>query len=360
MTDKIRVGVIGSGAGRAHVRGYSCLPDVEVVALAALDRERSERLAREYNIPRLYRDYRELLEQSDIEAVSVCVPNYLHAPVCLDALAAGKHVLCEKPLARTPEEAQVVAEKAQEVNRILMVMFNYRYRPDSQVLKRFIDEGALGDLYYVKVGWMRERGIPGLGSWFTHKEQSGGGPLIDLGVHMIDLALWLMGFPKALTVTGTTYAEFGPRGRGNCANRPLLPRAERTFDVEDLAIAFIRLEGGQTLAVETSWASYSGYEDDFYVHAYGNEGGAEMDVHNYTTEDTLRLFKDMAGERVELRPSVSENVERFGKADVTGAFIQAIREQRTTTCTPEEALAGLRIIDAIYRSAAEGQEIRLA
>ena len=361
MTSKIRVGVIGSGVGRAHVRGYSCLPDVEVVALAALDRERAESVAREYEIPRLYADHRELLEQPDIDAVSVCVPNYLHAPVCHDAMMAGKDVLCEKPLARTADEAASIAEAAERMNQILMVMFNYRYRPDSQTVKRFIDDGALGDLYYVKAGWMRGSGIPGLGSWFTRKAQSGGGPVIDLGVHMIDLALWFLGFPKIQAVTGTTYAELGPRGRGNwkLPNRWLSPDGETPFDVEDLAAAFVRLEGGRTLVIEASWASYSSYEDDFYVHVYGNDGGAEMDVHKYTTEDTLRLFKDMAGEMHVLRPVASKAAGLSGSAAVTAAFIKAIRERRAVTCTPSEALAGLRIIDALYLSAAEGREVRL-
>ena len=186
--------------------------------------------------------------------------------------------------------------------------------------------------------------------------------MIDLGVHMIDLALWLQGFPRILTVTATAYAEIGPRGRGNWnyPGRWQSPDGESPYDVEDLAAAFVRLEGGRTLAIEVSWASYSHYDDDFYVHVYGNEGGAEMDVHKYTTEDTLRFFKDISGERLVLRPATSESTGLLGGTGVIAAFIRAIQERRVVTCTPEEAMAGLHLIDALYRSATEGREIRVA
>src|SRR5262245_47319380 len=211
-TKRLRVGVIGAGIGATHLAAYNQLPQVEVVALAGLDDDRVRRVAAEYKVPQTYREYEQLLSAPGIDAVSVCLPNILHAPVTIDALRAGKHVLVEKPLARNADEGRAMIEAAQAADRVLMIAFNHRYRADVQWIKQYVESGALGKIYYAKAHWMRRAGIPRLGSWFVSKEQSGGGPLVDLGVHVLDMAMYLIGEPRPLAVSANTYAEFGPRG----------------------------------------------------------------------------------------------------------------------------------------------------
>jgi predicted dehydrogenase len=282
------------------------------------------------------------------------VPNALHAEITLAALEGGLHVCVEKPLAHTVADAARIANAPRRPDQQLMVMFNWRFRSDAQALRRYVDTGALGRIYYAKTGWMRRSGIPGIGGWFTQKAISGGGPLIDLGVHMLDLSLWLLGYPKAVAVSGSTYAEFGPRGRGLWGGR--FASGSGGYDVEDLATAFIRLETGTTLLLEASWASFSHFKDDFYVHLYGSEAGAEMNVKEYTEVDTLSYYSEVAGAAAETRPTVTA-----GHAHSLGIreFVSAIQDNRPNLSPATQGLALMQIIDAIYRSAVEQREIVL-
>jgi predicted dehydrogenase len=200
--------------------------------------------AEEFGVKNVFTDYREMLSMDGIDAVSVCVPNHLHSTMAIDAFEAGKHVICEKPLAITPAEGEAMVAAGKKAGKLFMTAFNNRFRGDTQLLKKMIESGELGDIYYAKTGWIRRKGIPGMGGWFTTKAKSGGGPLIDIGVHVLDLAMWLMGNPKAVTVSGSTYAQFGPKGEGLGG----WGHAEEngTFDVEDLAAGFIRMDTGAT------------------------------------------------------------------------------------------------------------------
>lgn len=350
----LRAGVIGCGVGRSHVGGYVA-NGVEVVALAGLDEARCQALAAEFNIPHVYRDYADLLARDDLDVISIAVPNFLHAEITLAALGQGLHVCVEKPLAQNLADAERIAAAPRRPDQQLMVMFNWRYRNDAQVMRRHIEGGGIGRVYYAKAGWMRRSGIPGHGSWFTTKTLSGGGPLIDLGVHMLDLSLWLLGYPKAVAVSGATYAEFGPRGRGGWGGSRFSVE-QGGYEVEDLATAFIRLETGATLLLETSWASFSHFRDDFYVHLLGSEGGAEMNVTEYAERDTLTLYGEVAGAATEMRPVVTA-----GHAHSQGLreFVAAIQEGRPNQSPVEQGLALMRLIDAIYRSAASGREVTL-
>ena len=356
MSEKIRVGVIGCGAGEGHARGYAALPEVELVALAGLDQEHCQEIGSALNIPRLYRDYTELLAQPDIEAVSVCVPNYLHAPVTMAALEAGKHVLVEKPLATTVADGEAMVEAAARTGLILMPVFNYRFRKDSQLFKGYIEDGNLGHIYFARVGWLRQHGIPaGSGSWFVDKNRSGGGCLIDLGVHMLDLSLWLMGQPKVLSVSAATYAGLGPHGRGLWGGKRFAGSLEG-FNVEDFVTAFLRLENNATLTLEVSWAGYTHWGDDFFIHLWGEEGGGEMNIFRYRTKDTLRFYKDIHDVRSETRLETEGSHE----SNMTSEFIRAIRAGQAVSPTVEEGLRILRVIEAIYRSAEEGRQVDLA
>jgi predicted dehydrogenase len=355
-TRAVRAGVIGLGwAGEQHIAGYAQLPGAELVAIAGLEEERGRELAERYKAPHFFADYEELIARDDIDAVSVAVPNHLHAPIGMAVLRAGKHLLCEKPLALNGDEAKMMVDAAEAAGKVIQVAFNRRRRGDAQVLKRYIDEGGLGRIYYAKAYWMRRSGIPGLGSWFTSKQQAGGGPLIDLGIHVLDLALWMLGEPAVRSVSASTYAEFGPRGRGGSPGSGKTGTSA-TYEVEDLATSFIRLEGGTTLLLEASWATYSSAGDDFGVILYGTEGGAEIDVKNYGEEGTLRIFNDVGGIPADVAPRVRRGE---GHQGVIREFIETIHSGEEPLRSGLEGLRRARIIDACYASAEQGREVEV-
>jgi predicted dehydrogenase len=354
-TQQLRVGVIGAGIGAAHLHAYAQVPRAEIVALAGLDDDRVRLVANTFQVPVTFRDYQDLLEHPQIDAVSVCLPNALHAPVTVAALESGKHVLVEKPLARHAAEGRAMIAAAAQHGKVLMVAFNHRYRGDVQWLKQYIERGALGEIYYVKAYWMRRAGIPRLGSWFVSKEHAGGGPLIDLGVHVLDMALYLLGEPRPVGVSGSTYAKFGPRGlKGWGTNQ--FTDVHLPYEVEDLGTAFIRLETGATLLLEASWATHSSAGDDFGITLYGTEGGAEITVRNYGHENTLRLFTDLTVLPCESAPKPPEGQ---GHLSVIERFVAAALDGDPPVPSAQEGLLRTEVIDAIYQSAATGQEVRL-
>ncbi len=354
--DKLRVGIIGiGGIGEVHLKAYLQHPDVQVVAVADPAEARLRQIATTYGLANKYTDYHDMLARDDIDAVSVCTPNNLHAPAAIAALEAGKHVLCEKPLARSGAEAATMVQAATAAGRVLQVAFNHRQRGDVQVLKNYIVSGGLGRIYHAKATWMRRAGIPGMGGWFTNREMAGGGPLIDLGVHILDMALYLLGEPEVISISAATYAELGPRGRGSFSDQSHLV-GQGGYEVEDLATAFVRLGSGATLLMEASWAVYGKSADDFGVTLYGTDGGALIDVKNYGTEDTLTIFTDTAGVPSEIRPRLPKG---GGHVAVVRNFVTAIRSGDWATNNGSEGLRRAQIIDAVYQSALQGREIPL-
>lgn len=351
----LKVGIIGAGVGGLHMEAYAQIPRAEVTAIAGLNDDVVKRLADKYGVPRTFHDYQDLLAAPGIEAVSVCLPNILHAPVTVEALRSGKHVLVEKPMALNQQEARDMIEEAGKQARVLMVAFNHRYRSDVQWIKRYIDSGALGRIYYAKAHWMRRDVIPRGGGWFINKTQAGGGPLIDLGVHVLDIALYLMGEPKPLSVSACTYSELGPRRfqARQAANRQA---PSQQYEVEDLATGFIRLEGGATLLLEASWATHSGVSDDFGVTLYGTEGGVEFLVRNYTYENTVRVFSDVQGVPTDLLPKIPK---REGRVAVLERFVDAVLDGAEAIPSGEDGLRRTGVIAACYESSASGHEISL-
>lgn len=350
----LRVGVVGLGwAGETHVKAYQLQPNVKVTAWAGLEDDRREQLGALYNVPNLFAHWEELVASDEIDAVSIASPNFLHAPIAIAALERGKHVLCEKPLARTGPEAEQMVQASIKANRVLMTSFNRRHRGDMQVVKRSIDEGKLGRIYYAKAYWMRRNGIPGMGGWFTNSEMAGGGPLIDLGVHVLDMALYLMGEPEITTVSASTYAEFGPRGFGGRGDQKtgVSPTA---YNVEDLATAFIRMRDGATLLLEASWATHSSASDDFGVILYGSEGGAAINVVNYTWDNTLRIYTNVGGVPAEIAPDSGKGDDHVG---VIRDFVGAIRGGNWSAYDGSEGMTRARVIDACYASAKQGREV---
>lgn len=355
LIEPLRVGVVGLGwAGRTHVESFLRLPDVRLIGLADPDGDRLSAAGQAYGVSHLYSDYEPLVSRDDVDAISVATPNFLHAPVAIAALNKGKHVLCEKPMARTGPEAEAMVDAALKAGRVLQVAFNHRARADVQALKRHVDSGGLGRIYYANAYWLRRSGIPGLGSWFTNKQMSGGGPLIDLGIHVLDMALFLLGEPRAVTVSAATYAELGPRGRGASGSKKM--DVGTAFEVEDLASAFIRLANGATLTLETSWATHRKVGDEFGVTLYGTEGGAEIKITNYDRQDTLRIYTDLAGLPTDLIPNLPTG-EKHGHRQVVSEFVHTIRNGDWSAHIGRDGLHRTRIIDACYASALAGHEV---
>ncbi|MCC6314979.1 MAG: Gfo/Idh/MocA family oxidoreductase [Thermomicrobiales bacterium] len=354
---RVRVGIIGCGIGIFHLEGFEKEPRAEIVALAGLDTDRCVMLQQRFSVPRRYGDYKDLLADPDIEAVTIAVPNFLHEEVTLAALAAGKHVLVEKPLARNVAEGERMVTAARKSGKVFGVIFNRRSRHDVQLVKHEVARGALGRIYHGRAFWMRRSGIPGLGSWFTNKELAGGGPLIDLGIHVLDMALWIMGEPEPTAVSAATYAALGPKGRGMWQGARFKAAPDAAYEVEDFATAMIRFANGMTLTLDTSWAGYTSHTDEFGVSFMGDEGGAEIHVKDYADTGTLRFFSEIDGAPTVIEPRL-QSIHNHG--EVFRRFIDSILTGVPFSPTGEEGLERVRLIEAIYRSAAEGREIALA
>jgi predicted dehydrogenase len=275
----------------------------------------------------------------------------------IDALAAGKHVLCEKPLAINAAEARRMVEAAREHDRLLMVAFNNRFAGNVRALKDVVDAGTLGPVHYAKAYWMRRHGIPGFGGWFTTKNLSGGGPLIDIGVHMMDLTLYLMGYPEPVAVTGATYNIFGARGLGAHPGwEPTDLQITNTFDVEDLAVGLVKFANGATLAVEASWAGHQENEEEVGIQLFGRDGGARIYMPGFRKADSLRVFTEVDGKVADFAP---EYVIDDEYAREVRHFVECIRTGKQPLAPGEQGVTVMRIIDALYASAASGREVRL-
>jgi predicted dehydrogenase len=362
--DTLRVGIIGVGwPGQRHIEGYQKHPGSRIVALSDLNTDAARQVKAEYDVEgaEIIGDYRDLLASDDIDAVSICTPNFLHAPMAIDALDAGKHVLLEKPLAHTLADGERLAAKvAAHPDQVFMIALNNRYRPDSVLLKQHIEAGELGNIYYAKTGWLRGAStffLSGRG-WFTKREQSGGGPLIDLGVHMLDLSLWFMGNPRPVSVSGSVYYQFNDFMRESTG---------ADVDVEDLATAFIKLDNGATVMLDVSWLSHIEEGNHVYSQLFGTDGGASIrrgrgeDLRIVTTAGTGPMRTTMVSSPEFHSPLSQEPgfqlYESF-RAEIED-FIDSIRDRRQPGATITHGLDILRVLDGIYRSAESGQETDL-
>ena len=292
MSTPFNLAIIGVGIGRQHLRGALGVPGVRIAALCDVDVARAQSLAQEFALPnvQIVADYRDLLRM-ELDAVSVCVPNALHASIAVACLSAGLHVLCEKPLATNAADAQQIVDAARDNSRACMVGQLLRFRDDIQELKKRAVE--IGTPYYARAVARRAHGIPKWGSWFTQKEMSGGGPLIDTGVHIIDLAWWLAGSPRPLSASATAYGALGARkiglGMGGIGD------ANGRFDVEDLAAGLIRFEGGFSIHFESSWALYA-ENDTRLCNVHGTEGALLWD------DDARIITSDGSVEAIHVEP----------------------------------------------------------
>lgn len=344
MSNKIKVAVVGLGIGKSHLKGYQGHPDAEVVAICDMNPERLAQVAREFGVAKTYTDVDAMLKAEKLDALSVCTPNKFHAPLTTQALENGLHVLCEKPMAMNTAEAVAMNELAKKKGLNLMINFSYRFNAMSQALKNEVDKGAFGDFYFGRTVWHRRRGMPGFGGWFGDKELAGGGPLIDLGVHRIDLALWLMGYPEPMSVFGSTY---------NPLASEIAAKEGKKFTVEDLACGVVKFKNGATLMVEASWALNVKHKEEMVTRLCGTKGGLVQQNANGEYQFTAEMYTDDKG-------FFYTRTLDFTTASVPTAmyeFIESIKEKRPPSASGDHGVKVMKILDGIYQSAATGKLI---
>lgn len=343
---KLRLGVIGTGwPGQQHARVMADIAEAQLYACADLDDTRRAEFHTAYSPEKCFSDYHELLAAPELDAAIICLPNFLHFPATLAALEAGKHVLCEKPPTMNAAEMKVLHEEATKRGLIYYFSRQFRFTPAMRAAKQLVADGRLGTIYHAKATWVRSRGIPqGIGGWFTEKKRSGGGALIDIGVHALDSAWYLMGTPRPVAVSAQVYRNFD-----HLVNDPV-------FDVEDAAFGFIRFDNGAVVQLETSWAG--NLPDDIPMGQYfGRE------INNsivYGTNGTVRLkpltlFEDQSGALVTVPVELPD--DRDGFELQLRNFVEAVLGRAEPINNADQAVKLMEMLDAIYASSASGREV---
>ena len=352
-----RVGIIGAGAiaMHGHIPGIKKHADGQVVAVCDTNKTRADALAQAHGVATVYTDWRQLIADPTIDAVTVALPNALHAEVTIAALNAGKHVLCEKPLAMTVAQGEEMVAAAHKHGRVLAINMSNRPRYEVQYMRSKVAAGDLGTVTYATGRMIRRNGIPGFGSWFTRKELAGGGALLDIGVHMLDMVLHILGHPKISAIRGEVQAVHGPqrKGLGGWGSDRVM---DGTFDVDDLASLHLRLADGGLVTIEVTWAFYGQNEERIQIA--GSKGGFDYFPTLYGNDKPLRFYTDDNGNPIEVIPSIARP-DSAPHNQVYLRYIDAIRGQGNVIASGDDGLATLRLLEATYRSAAEKREISL-
>ena len=343
---KLRIGVIGLGMGQGHVKSYQTHPQAEVVAVADVNAALLKEVGDKYSVPGRYTDAQAMLDRENLDVVSVVTPNKFHKPLTLAAFRAGCHVLCEKPMAMNAKEAREMLAASRKARKRLMINFSYRFTEQAWALKQEVDKGVFGDFYFGRTVWHRRRGMPNFGGWFGQKVLAGGGPLIDLGVHRLDLALWLMGYPKPDWVMGSTYDRIAA---------PLAKAQKKAYDVEDLASGFIRFQNGATLMVEASWASNTKENETMETMLCGTKAGLVQKNLNGKYEYEAEIYEERNGAQYDRKlhppmPAAKPSMYHF---------VDCIVNNTPHTATAEEGVIVMELLDAIYASAASGKPVKI-
>jgi predicted dehydrogenase len=348
----IKVGMIGAGAiADDHCGAINRYAGAAVAAVAEINPERRDALQKKHSIAKTYEKWQDLVADPDLDAVAIALPNALHAPVSLAALQAGKHVLLDKPFALSYAEAKQVVDTAKRSKKVLMLGMNQRYRQDSQSLKAIVDRGELGEIYHTKAFWYRRAGSPKFGTWFVNKQLSGGGCMLDIGVHFLDLALHLIDNWEPVSVSGQVYGKFGHRGIGEGGWGKSDRNAKLKFDVEDFATALIKFRNQATLELNVSWVLHQEQGDRNNVELYGTKAGASL--------APLKLFRQAkrTGEYEVVAPQNVKIPHRYENRQAN--WLDAILGKDKPLCTMDQSLVVQRILDAVYASSASGKEVRL-
>jgi predicted dehydrogenase len=350
----LRAGVIGCGeiGRRGHIPGFQSA-GVDVVAVCDANLTRAQAVAKESHVPQAYADYKELLADPAIDVVSVGLPNVLHAPVTIAALEAGKHVLCEKPFATRSADAEQMIAISQRCGKLLSINQHMRFEGTSRAIRDAVTEGRLGRVYLTEVRMIRSSGIPGFGSWFTNKDMAGAGALFDIGVHMLDLAMFLLGFPQVSAVRGHMSSALGEQKIG-LGGWGVDRGTEGRYDVDDTAIANISLADGGLIRLIVTWAAFGPSEER--VTLFGSNGGADRSPDRYGRETPLRFYQARNSGMETVIPDLSR-YQGGGTAVSVASFVKAIKGEGPLVVRPEEALATTRILEMIQQSAVSGREI---
>lgn len=343
---KYKYGCIGGGgiALQKHLPGYTALLDVEICAVSDISEAALSRIRDEYPGIRTYRDYREMLKKEKLDIASVCTPNKFHKQMTIDLLKAGINVHCEKPIAMNETEAVEMIKARDMYGKELMIGLNNRFTNESFFIKKYIKQGNLGDIYYVRCGWRRRRGIPGMGGWFTQKAFSGGGPLIDLGVHMIDISMYMMGSPEPKTVSASTYRKFD-----KCKTRNMSysdSNQKGVFDIEDMAVGFVRFDNDASLSFEISFAMNNEKEEWFY-ELFGTKGGV------YYNKGEMKIFTEINDTLVDIYPDTDYKIPALNEFR---HFINVIEKKEENISPAEDARKIMKLIGAAYESAEDRKE----
>lgn len=350
---QLRYGFVGAGTiMRCHADRLAQRGDVTLAAVADVSEGAVAASAEKFGIPGRYTDYREMIEKEKLDVVVVCVPNAYHADATLAALKAGAHVLCEKPPALNAAQAEAMAAAAAERNLHLMYGLHMRFLGETETARAYLESGRLGNIYHATVQMYRRRGIPGLGSWFTTKAVSGGGALIDIGVHILDLTHYLMGQPKPVAASAVTHARFGVDPEHyNYLSMWANPVPGGPFDVDDLAAGLIRFENGASLVIQVSWAANT--TDGSEIRVMGDKGGIEINPGN-----SVRILTEDNGFISDITPHYKKPDPYAGEH---ANLIDAIRDRNKKIRTDgRQGMVLQHMLDAIYRSAAEGHETEIA
>ncbi|MCE5276417.1 MAG: Gfo/Idh/MocA family oxidoreductase [Planctomycetaceae bacterium] len=338
MSKVVKIGVIGVGwPGCEHLKGYKSDTAAQVVALCDINTDLLAAKCKEYDVPQGFASYRKMLAQADLDAVSVAVPNDLHAPITIAALQAGKHVICEKPPARKVAEAQAMAAAAKKARKVLMYALCQRFTSAATTIHRYVESGELGEIYFGRAVYHRRRGIPlGTKSWFVDKSRAGGGALIDIGVHALDNAWWLMGCPRPVSVCGAAYTRFAHT----------VPAGVK-YDVDDSAFALIRFANDAVLILEASWALNQ--RGGSAIQIAGTLGGAEV--------NPLTIFVERNGMQMDITPQPPAN-NPF--ADEVKHFVQCIQTRRQPIPCAAHGVTLMKMLNGVYDSQKTRREVRIS
>ena len=357
MSDILRIGIIGCGgiANGKHMPALKKQKDVQMVAFCDIIEERAVKAAKDYGTPdaKTYTDYKKLLEDKTIDVVHVCTPNKEHSFITIDALEAGKHVMCEKPMAKTYAEAKAMLDAAKRTGKKLTIGYQNRHTPQALYVKQACDEGVLGDIYYANAIALRRRAVPTWGV-FLNEDEQGGGPLIDIGTHALDLTLWCMNNYKPKMVVGTKYRKLADQTQTANAWGDWDPKE---FTVEDSAFGFVVMENGATIILQSSWALNILDANEAAFRLCGTRAGAD-------TVDGARINGVKYGRQYVEKPALNAGGVAFydgtsaSPSDLDMAqWINAIRTDSDPCVLPEQALCVTRILEAIYTSSETGKPV---
>ncbi|MEK7413629.1 MAG: Gfo/Idh/MocA family oxidoreductase [Planctomycetota bacterium] len=343
-----RIGIVGAGAiAKSHVEGLRA-SGCEVIAVADPFETARTKFAETHKVT-AYASLADMRKAEKLDAISVCTPNSLHAPVAIEGLESGLHVLCEKPPATSLAAAVQMRDVARKSGKLLMMGFNQRFEAHAQELARLRDQGTFGQIYHAKAAWIRRRGIPGMGGWFTTKAMAGGGPVYDIGIHVLDRTWFVMGRPKPVSVSAMAYAKFGNIEKYVCEGMWAGPRKiGGTCDTEDFAVAFVRFENGASMHLEVSWAA-NRPDENCRTLVMGDKAGASWDG------DVVELY----GEHDNAITTTRINYDKAIFDNRYAHFAKCLRGEATCSCTGDDGVAIQSILDAIYKSTQENREVAI-